>query len=127
MATKTTTTTAAPEKNSAPAENQQPTPSDPKFEPGHEPGDSLDATLGIPVAGFPEDAKEAVTAAIKEAATEPGPAGVQPHGIANLTSPSPAATDEELRHYPDEVAKRQAEAFTQTAVGQAIIDDEEKD
>lgn len=107
MATTTTTTTPAP--TDVPVHDA-----------------SLDDVLGLPVSQFPEKAKDKVVDAIEEAATEPGPAGVQPHGIANLTSPAPAATDEELRHYPDEVAKRQAEAFTQTAVGQAIVADEEK-
>lgn len=115
------------DKSAATQSNQQPTPADPRFEAGHEPGDSGDV-LGIPLAGAGPETKKAVKAAvIRDAKGENLAGNVQPHGIANLTSPSPAATDFELATAPGEVAKKQAEAVSQTALGQALTEDEESD
>lgn len=110
----------------APASSQQPAPADEKYEPGHEPGDTASA-LGPAFEPLPDEAKAKIGDVLKEAATQPADVGIQPHGIANLTQPAPAATDDELKHFPDDVAKKQDEAFNQTAVGQAIAADEDEE
>lgn len=111
---------AAPQTESAPADSQQPAPADDRYEPGHEPGDA-GSGLGPVVDALPEEARATIAEAIEDAATQPDKtAGIQPHGIANLTQPMPAATEHELKEHPDEVATKQTEAFGQTAAGQAV-------
>lgn len=109
---------------SAPAANQQPEPADPKFEAGHEPGDA-GSGLGPFFDVLPDEAKAKVGDVLEGVATDEAAGIGQPHGIANLTQPMPAATDHELAEHPDEVADKQKEAFGQTTVGQALSDVDE--
>lgn len=93
-----------------------------KFEAGHEPGE--DAVTGVfgSVLGNADDAtKQTIAdAVVRDATGTATDETLIKHGIANLTSPMPAATDFELAAAPDVVAEKQAEAVSQTAVGQAL-------
>ena len=70
-------------------------------------------------------AKKAKTKVVEAEPVKPKTFATIPHGIANLTQPSPAATDDELRDNPELVAAKQAQAEKQTAFGQRQITSEE--